>query len=366
MAKISEIFYIIQGHQITDEEIYTSIGEYPIYTGNNDIKGYWDKTIVNEKMLPCLSYPTKAFAGNISIHTNLFDANNTAILYLKEKYKDEVELEWFKYILPAFFLDKMTSKEGVSYLNKDIVQDIDIKIPSKEIQKAQIDLLKIIEKKEEVVRKDISILEKLLNKHILFKEDLENEKILISEILSYISRNDSLSEEGIYKMYPRSKGSTKVLSGSTEDVEYGEIDSNLDDIHYLKDRQCLHIVTRGKAGKLTFINKGNYATNTNAFLLYIKKDKWSKLNIKNEYEEEIFLKFLKIYLQPIFYSVSSNSDVSVFPLTDIMKKLYIPKFKYNEEYIKITKLIDEVENKEKKLNAILREIENVKMKMLTY
>lgn len=366
MPKISKIFYIIQGHQITDEEIYTSIGNYPIYTGNNDIKGYWDKTIVNEKMLPCLTYPTKAFSGVISIQTELFDANNTAVLFLKKEYKDKVELEWFKYILPASFLDKMTSKEGISYLNKEIVKDIEIEIPSKDIQRKQIEILKEIEKKEKRVREDLKIIENVLNKHLLFYKDLDGKKVPLKEILSYISRNDALSEEGIYKMYPRSKHTTKVLSGSTEEIEYGEIDSNLKNIHYLKDTQSLHIVTRGKAGKLTFVNKGDYATNTNAFLLYVKKQKWKELNIKNEFEEEIYLKILKIYLQPIFYSVSSNSDVAVFPLTDIMKELYISELKYSDSFIEIVNLIDKLEEKEKKLKLILREIENIKKKILLY
>lgn len=43
--KLKDIFYINQGHQITDEEIYNSFGEIPIYTGNNDIKGYWNKIL---------------------------------------------------------------------------------------------------------------------------------------------------------------------------------------------------------------------------------------------------------------------------------------------------------------------------------
>lgn len=39
MPKIIDLFYIWQGHQITDEEIYQGEkGEVPIITGHNKIK----------------------------------------------------------------------------------------------------------------------------------------------------------------------------------------------------------------------------------------------------------------------------------------------------------------------------------------
>lgn len=366
--KISDIFEIIQGHQITDEEIYMSMGEYPIYTGNNDIKGYWNKTIVNEKMLPCLTYPTKAFNGKVSLQKQLFDANNTAVLYLKDKYKKNknINLEWFKYTLPSYFLEKMTSKEGVSYLNRDIVKNIEIEVPNIDIQNEQVKLFKEIEIQEKKVNDLASVVNNILDKHLLLEEDMLEKEMPLNSILSYISRNDSLSEEGIYKMYPRSEETAKVLSGATDNITYGEIDGNLDDIHYLKERQALHLVTRGKAGKLTYIPKGTYATNTNAFLLYIKKEKWQELNIHNEMEEEIFLKYLKIYLQPLFYKVSSNSDVSVFPLTEIMKSLYIPKFEYKNSFLKITQTVDLLEEKRENICKILKHISEIKGKVITY
>lgn len=365
--QISEIFEIIQGHQITDEEIYMSMGEYPIYTGNNEIKGYWDKTIVDRSMLPCLTYPTKAFAGKISLQNELFDANNTAVLYLKDEFKNDenINLEWFKYSLPIYFMKKMTSKEGVSYLNRDIVKDINIDIPSINIQNRQIKLYKEIENQEKKLNQLLEIVENALNKHLILEEDYLENEVPISSILSYISRNDSLSEEGIYKMYPRNEKTAKVLSGSTDNIIYGEIDGNLDSIHYLKEQQALHLVTRGKAGKLTYIPKGTYATNTNAFLLYIKKDKWKDLNIHNELEEEIFLKYIKIYLQPKFFSVISNSDVSVFPLTEIMKNLFIPKMTYKSNYINITKIIDLLEEKKNKIYDILNYLLKIRDQMLS-
>ena len=85
--KLSEFLTINQGHQITDEEIYlVDDSKFPIYTAKNTIKGYWNQSIIKQKDLPCLSYPTKANQGDIFLQDKLFDANNTAVLIIKEQY----------------------------------------------------------------------------------------------------------------------------------------------------------------------------------------------------------------------------------------------------------------------------------------
>ena len=115
------IFNIIQWHQITDETLYLSEWDIPVFTWNNDIKWYWNKTIIKEDQLPCITYPTKWNSWVAFIQEKLFDANNTAVLLLKEKYKNDISLEYISCILPKLFLEMMTSKWWVSYLNKEIV-----------------------------------------------------------------------------------------------------------------------------------------------------------------------------------------------------------------------------------------------------
>jgi len=46
---LGELFKVIQGHQITDEELYLTEGKIPVYTGKNEIKGYWNKEIIELK-----------------------------------------------------------------------------------------------------------------------------------------------------------------------------------------------------------------------------------------------------------------------------------------------------------------------------
>lgn len=342
--KLAEIFKVNQGHQITDEEIYNSPGCIPIYTGNNDLKGYWNKTIIDENLLPCLTYPTKAFSGKIFIQTKPFDANNTACLILKDKYRSKVLLEYFQYLLPSEFLKTATSKEGVSYLNKEIVENIDVELPEIEVQQKMIEQFRIINFYNDNIKEMKDELLKTLGKEVVIDFSYD-EEIKLNKILDYISRNDSLSEEGIYSNNSKNYDGDfiTVLSGNSSGLEYGKIPLNTKGIHFIENRQILHLITRGCAGKLTYMKKGNYATNTNAFILYLKAEILDILNIKSEFEEEIYLKFLRILLQPKFYSASSNADVSIFPLTDVINNMTIPLYRYNEKILSLVKAYDSME-----------------------
>lgn len=120
----------------------------------------------------------------------------------------------------------------------------------------------------------------------LIYDDNSVEYVKISKMLDHVSRNDILTEEGLYNYYRvKSKNSIKVLSGSIDNINYGEISDTDNYIHSLKNSQFLHIITRGKSGRLTYLPKGNYATNTNAFLIYLIP------MFKNEIDEEYYLKF---------------------------------------------------------------------------
>jgi hypothetical protein len=108
------------------------------------------------------------------------------------------------------------------------------------------------------------------------------------------------------------------------------------------------------------LERGFYATNTNAFILYLRDDIKSEINVNSDSDEECYLKFLKIFLQPTFFEISSNSDVSVFPLTKVFNDMEIPKFIFNDEiknivekFNTIDNLSNKVDNLQQKLNKII-------------
>ena len=165
---LDAIAKIIQGHQITDEEIYNQEGNIPIFTGPNDIKGYWGSKIVDSTDLPCLTYATKAFDGTVTIQQSIFDANNTAVLIIKDEYKQIIEIEWLQATLPNLFLKNATSKEGVSYLNKAIVQNITIDIPKHCIQKKCIERYKRLSNLQQQMDSLIQRYNTTITKEIVF------------------------------------------------------------------------------------------------------------------------------------------------------------------------------------------------------
>ena len=167
-VSLDTITRIIQGHQITDEEIYNQEGSIPIFTGSNDIKGYWGKKIIDSIDLPCLTYATKAFDGTITIQRSIFDANNTAVLIIKDEYKPIVEIEWLQTILPNLFLKNATSKEGVSYLNKAIVQNITIDIPKRCVQDKCVERYKQLRSLRDRIEDLIQRYNTVITKEIVF------------------------------------------------------------------------------------------------------------------------------------------------------------------------------------------------------
>ena len=171
-------------------------------------------------------------------------------------------------------------------------------------------------------------------------------QIKLHKIASYISRNDCLSEQGIYNFENNSSsGKITVLSGASENIFYGVIPHVTDGIHFLDKKQGLHIVTRGKAGQLTYLPKSSYAANTNAFIIYLKDDQKEQLSIITDEDESYYLKFLKIFLEPKFLEISSNSDVSVFPLTKVFEEFEIPHFILNDN-------MKDIVNKYEKINLV--------------
>lgn len=364
---IKDVFDVISYHQITDEELYHSKGEIPVYTGSNELKGYWNKSFLSdESVLPCISFPLKGNAGVAFVQSSSFDANNTGLLVPKSKYRNKLNLEWFTFRLPSLFFDSMTNKEGVSFINKSLLEKQEVVVPSLEVQVGE---LLYFKKLDELDKKVKSLKEKIiqaLERDINLDHDLESKLIPLSDIMSYKSRNDALSEEGIYRLSPKSTTQTTidVVSGSTGNIFYGTINSDAKKIHSLKNKPCLHIVTRGKAGKLTYLPKGHYASNTNAFLLYIKSDFFEKAGIKNEVDEAEYLQYLRLYLEPKFIELSSQSDLSVFPLTKVFKSFEVPFFKIDKNKKMLLQKVIELQSMFEKIDEFTNKVNNLKDKVV--
>ena len=163
--KLNSLFDIIQGHQITDEELYITGGDIPVLTGKNEVKGYWNEVLVEKSNLPCITYPSKANSGEAYVQDRIFDANNTAVLIPKPEWRDKLNLQWVAHRLSNVFLDIATSKEGVSYLNKKIVEEVELEILDKSVQNSELKVyqqLVSIEEQLQAILSRIGVLKKKL------------------------------------------------------------------------------------------------------------------------------------------------------------------------------------------------------------
>lgn len=383
--KFLELFNEIEkgNYALTDEAVYASIKNsdemIPLYGGNyshkftdrkvsitaKTKKGDQIKIFKEEGIIISLD----GSAGSMTYKNGeKFALNHHAgFITLRDDKKNEVVLEFFSIFFQNFYRSLGIS-DGSKTLSLEQIYSEEIEIPPYEVQVKIMNQLRPIMEKMNIILKLKEQYNNLIQKNISFDYESMNTEVPINKLLKYCSRNDVLSEEGIYNRKPVGSKYIDVLSGATNNINYGRIDINSDGIHYLKDKQCIHLVSRGNAGKMRYIDTGIYATNTNAFLLYLKDEYKKEKNIDTYEKEKTILKFLIIYLQPIFFELTSNSDLSVFPLTEVMSNLYIPEIRYSdrlkeivEKYEIILKFIDRIDRIEEEYSNLLdKEILNTK------
>lgn len=307
--------------------------------------------------------------GNYTINEDAY------ILSLHDDFKktkkimsSDDEKNFLLWFIRSFQLNvyEFASKSDNGTWNKSAFLTMTINIPkTKEIAEvAQLydDCLNIKHRAHRILKQIAQLKAKSINT----TKVISKREITINQILAYVSRNDSLSEEGIYHHLPDKydKEPIQVLSGSSGNMFYGRVNSTFSGIHILNKKSGLHVVSRGYAGKITFLPVGRYATNTNAFIFYLLPELMSEAGISTAEQKNIYLKFLRIYLQPIFYGASSESDLSVFPLTDLMSKLQIPLFVYSERMKNMVAEYSIIDKYEEQLESLLDRLDGLLQKQI--
>lgn len=355
MFKIKDIFYINQEHQITDEEIYRTTGNIPIYTAGNIIKGYGNNTLVDINELPCLTYQTKGFSGIITVQSEPFDANNTAALILKKEFKEQVSLDYVAMILKNILVEYTTADSGVSYLNKEIVQDIEIPFKLTEDNKFDLEYqLKFVELNKKIVnyKKKFENILKKINEIIEYELEIPKYKVYrMDEITNLNKGSNRISEEMIYKNYCIS-GYPVYSSATQKDGLMGRVtDECYNNIDKKGNRGELTWTTNGYAGKV-FIRDTDF--------LY--SEKCGRIVVKEKYKNSIDNKYLMIYLNQITYKYktaeSNNGKLDIIHMSNIPIKVPVDE---NDNIDldtqrKIVSLYARIESQKEKINKILKKI----------
>lgn len=317
-VKISDVFDINQGHQITDEEIYNSSGNIPIYTSSNIIKGYGNNSLVNTNDLPCITYQTKGFSGILTVQHNMFDANNTAVLIIKDEYKKIIDLNYVILQLKNKFLDILTAESGVSYLNKEIVSIQEIEFPVSKDNCIDIDIQKKVVKEFEKLINLKSKIEVMLEKvksKATFELDVLNCDVKTVEQIALLNKgSNQISEEAIYKNYD--KDGYPVYSSATKNEGLmGRVKKEYFDNFHKK----------GNAGELTWTTNGYAGLVFYRDTDYLYSEKCGRIVIREEYKDLINPKYLMLYLNQITYKYktaeSNNGKLDIIHMSNIPVKL---------------------------------------------
>ncbi len=354
--KLKDVFDLNQGHQITDEELYLFEGEVPVLTGQNEIKGHWNKSIIDKEDLPCITYPTKGNSGQVYVQYKIFDANNTAVLVPFKSWRPKVNLKWIAYKLRTMFLKIQTSKAGVSYLNKEIVEELELDIPPVHIQEAQIKKITeviILKSKLNTIKRKIKRLNE--NPIIIEYEKYQGIQVPVSEIFDSLSGNSGLTEEFIYSKIKskKEKQRYKVLSSSTIDrTQMGEIPMCIlpsgRKLKAFDNKEGLLVIRNGNAGDIFYLETGNYTLNDHAYILFQKKNS----------EYDVNMKWVAFTQNSLFKEYASQSSNGTWTKTGFFKhaKMDVPCL---EEQQEIVQKFEEINSYESKINKIYEQIEKV-------
>lgn len=392
MIRIKDVFECLSGNSdLTEEFIYKHVNlrendMYTVLSGSTDeheslgliplCKNAKSKNIRVFKDKKGILVARKGKAGTIRyLSEGKYTINDNAyILYLKESFKTKYEIlkteeeTFLKYFIWAYssqVKNYATNNDNATW-NKTSFFD-DFKINANDVSEETLSRFKQTnEEVEEIARGINEINDQIVSlsaKVISIDPPTQGEPVTLGEIFEYCSRNDALSEEGIYYRQPNGNDLT-VLSGSTSNLLYGKISKDSEKIHYVEKTQCLHLISRGNAGKLTYLPKGDYATNTNAFLLYLKSEFKEIHRIDSEYKEEMILRYYLSYLQPIFFEISSKSDLGVFPLTNAISNLYVPIIEYSDDVERVVNTIGCFEHLKANVLNLKQRYDNLKKKQL--
>ena len=335
--KIIDIFHILTGVRITEEEVYKHKGDIPCVTAqtlNDGIAWYADEgwlssftmkgrpVIVEE---PCITWSkVGAKAGTLIYRDYKFYINDNGGVLIPRNEK-EVNLKWFLYTQQENIFNQVTNKDGQGTLFNGEMSNIEIDLPSWEEQ-------------EEIVKEyeRISELLNVLTEFTKGYEELyslpiytEGEELFVKQICN-VDRGSVISEVDIYKNYDAN--GIPVYSSKTEN---NGIMGHVSKDFYNK------FTNKGEPNTLTWNTDGNAGK---VFLReeeYLYTNVCGKLTLKPD--KQINLKWLQIVLNNETKKYTTSNANNGKLMSGQMKniKIKVPDIKIQEKIVEEYKRIED-------------------------
>lgn len=379
MSNFSHFFEPIQkgNTKLTEMAIYNSIkfnGEFiPLWGGNK--KHVVKNRLISENGKTKTGLPITIFDGEGIIIS--LDGSAGSMTYKNEerfalnhhagffKVKDEMK----EYINPLFFalsfekkLMDISVSDGSKTLSLKQIDSLDFEMPDKKTQDEFIYFTKPLLEKSEQITRLLNKIDSIKNKIISHDYDeYQSTDVNISDVLDYMSGNSGLTEKYLYsRISPTNEIKYKILTGSIDIFDVSLIHQCSNPKNPLKPIKVfvgegIHVVRKGKAGHVNYLPEDHYTLNDDAYILYLKDD----------CNYEISLKWITVQYKKIFQDYSSSSDNGTWNMTGFFKNVIIDIPSYKEQ-MKIVKKFEKIERLEKSMKYMVKKIENIFQKQLSY
>lgn len=282
---IKEICDIIpENHTFTKSYIKEHEGTYPVYSATvGKPFGYMSTYTQDEPMLIVVNYGDSG--TTYYVDDPLFSLGRNACgLRIKKEFKDQISLEYIKYVIEEKFKQMAKGEGGIKNLNQTMIKNTVVKLPQIESRFDFEYQKQIVEnfKQVELYRQQLLLRVSQLNDisvNLSTKSGFIN--VPISKICSDLPRGNSKYT----KTYCRENNGNYPLYSATNNGPLGFMNS------YDYDGEYLTICINGIAGKITIFNC-KFSTNADRVVL---------LPLEN-----IDIKYIKYVAEPILRSVNKG------------------------------------------------------------
>jgi hypothetical protein len=344
---------------ITEELAYNFYGDLPIISATSDKFSVFDyisyehardKNIIIEKPAILIVRVGKAGKTQIVKYSKYIITENVLYLQPKKEFEKDFNLKWVEQYL-AKKLERHSRGEltGQRNISAEIIYRINFKKIDKCIQDEIATLINISEKIKQTIVDTIIQYQSLLRiNHSNHGEEKE-----INIIFNILGGNSDLTEEFIYHNLPdNDDDKIEILTGATLEISAMGFVSKKAKPNNKKlkifEGPAILVVRKGIAGKMTYIPKGSFTTNDDAYALTPKKAWKDKINLEW---------FINEYQNLFFKIVTSKSDNATFSKEYAERQII--QLPHIDEQNRIIQKLASVKNLIQKLNEMENKIDRL-------
>jgi restriction endonuclease S subunit len=274
--------------------------------------------------------------------------HHAGFLRIKGGAENLIDPEFFSLFYEKQLVEASVS-EGSKTLTTRQIYEMDFDIPLYGVQKQIMSEMKPVLENKDRINKLLEKIESLKNR-VLSYDYLEYQaiEVPVSRILQFQSGNSGLTEEYLYSLIQdKSPRIYRILTGSTDNeirqytFKCRHPKNALKDIATLEGKAVIHVVRKGKAGSVAFLDAGNYTATDDAYMLYLRE--------KLPYSVD--LRWLMYALKSRFVEYASSSDNGTWNKTTFFKNVTADLPAYSEQ-LQIVNMYEKIEMIEKKLVTV--------------